>query len=40
LDAYRETFVKMAAEPVQEVAAESIEEGGEGKDLALKENLP
>jgi DNA-directed RNA polymerase subunit beta' len=40
LDAYRETFVKLPAEPVQEVAAESIQEGGEGKDLALKENLP
>jgi DNA-directed RNA polymerase subunit beta' len=40
LDAYRETFVKVPAEPVQEVATESIEEGGEGKDLALKENLP
>jgi DNA-directed RNA polymerase subunit beta' len=40
LDAYRETFVKLPAIPVEEVAVEAVQEGGEGKDLALKENLP
>ncbi len=40
LSGYRETFVKLPPEPVEDLPVELIEEGEEGKDLALKENLP
>jgi len=40
LDVYRETFAEIPKEPMEELSTESVGEGGEGKDLALKENLP
>ena len=40
LSAYRETFVKIPKESIEELPTESLQEGGKGRDLALKENLP